>query len=319
MIRCLRRAFPKAQIDMVVRADFLDLIRDNPHLDSKIALERGEGPRGLWRLYRRLARERYDLVYDAHRSLRTSMLMPWLPAGEKRYYRKHYVRRSLALTLKLPLLEGAPRMLNRYLEPLEPLGVSWDGFGPEIFVSESAEAAAAQKVRIPSDRRVAVIPSAQWPGKRWPADRFRRTIELLLDSTDLGFLVLGGRSDDFCRDICEGLSADRVQNAQGQLSIAEAAAALRSSRFGIANDTGLMHVADAVGVPVVLFLGPTSREMGCLPFHPKSVVLEHDLWCRPCSKNGQAPCVRGRRDCLLLTTPEMAARAAIELWRGTAA
>lgn len=318
MIRCLRRAFPLAQIDMVVRADFLDLIRDNPHLDAKIALARGDGAAGLWRLRKRLAREGYDVVYDAHRSLRSTILMPWLPSDDKRYYQKHYLKRSVALTFKLPLLTNAPRMLNRYVEPLESLGVTWDGFGPEMFVSESAAESGTAKIRLMPGNRVGIIPSAQWPGKRWPPDRFRKTIEILLGRTEMTFLVFGGRSDDFCREICDGLPADRVQNTQGELSIAEAAAVLRTCRFAIANDTGLMHVADAVGVPVVLFLGPTSKEMGCLPFHPESLVLEHDLWCRPCSKNGQAPCIRGKRHCLLLTTPEMAAEAALTLWSRSA-
>jgi heptosyltransferase-2 len=76
-----------------------------------------------------------------------------------------------------------------------------------------------------------------------------------------------------------------------------------------------MHVADALNIPSVLILGPTSQELGCLPFHPKSRILEHDLWCRPCSKNGQAPCIRSRRFCLERTRPEDVYGAAIGLSR----
>jgi ADP-heptose:LPS heptosyltransferase len=78
----------------------------------------------------------------------------------------------------------------------------------------------------------------------------------------------------------------------------------RCSAF-IANDTGLMHIADALNKPNILILGPTSAEMGCIPFQKKSIVLERSLWCRPCSKNGQAPCIRLKRYCLAEITPEM--------------
>ena len=88
------------------------------------------------------------------------------------------------------------------------------------------------------------------------------------------------------------------------------AALLERCDFVIANDTGLMHIADALGKPSVLMLGPTSAEMGCLPFHPLAQVLEHRLWCRPCSKNGEAPCIRSRRFCLERTTVDDVFRAA---------
>lgn len=74
-----------------------------------------------------------------------------------------------------------------------------------------------------------------------------------------------------------------------------------------------MHMADALGKPSILFLGPTSKESGCLPFHPQSIVLERNLWCRPCSKNGQAPCIRKERYCLTEITPQMAFASVIKL------
>lgn len=314
MIRCLRAAFPLAQIDMVTRADFLDLIAHNPHLDAKIGLPRGSGAKGLRGLFRDIQRERYDLIYDAHRSLRSTMLMPFLSADKKAYFEKRYLRRDAALTFKLRLMRGWPRTLERYIEPLEPFGVKYDGKGPEIFVDEKAHARLSEKLPEVRDRTwIGLIPSAQWPGKRWPLDRFRRVMEGLIEKTNHGLVVLGGKEDTFCAELCHGLPPSRVVNAQGKLSIAESAAALTHCRFVVANDTGMMHVADALNIPSVLMLGPTSRELGCLPFHPLSEVLEHDLWCRPCSKNGQAPCIRGRRLCLEMTTTEMVLGAALRL------
>ncbi len=315
LIRVLRKQFPTAQIDMVVREDFLDLIRHNPYLDQKLSLGRKEGIRGVLSLLKKLNREHYDVIYDAHRSLRTLFMMPFLKATQKFYFDKMYLRRSLALTFKLPLLKNLPRTLERYIEPLKSLRVTYDGLGPEVFYTASDEQRALLKFPISkqTEKWVGIIPSAQWPGKRWPETRFKELIQNMLLDARFRFIVFGGNSDDFCDEICQGLPQDRVVNTKGKLSIIECMPLLKKCDFVIANDTGLMHVADALQVPSLLFLGPTSGELGCLPFHPRSKILEHSLWCRPCSKNGEAPCIRKERYCLTLTSTKMAYQAAMAM------
>lgn len=306
MIRCLRKTFPLAQIDMVVRSDFFQLIENNPHLDRKLTVDRKEGLKRLWALRTEINRQHYDVIYDAHRSLRTIFLMPWLNATKKLYFKKPYLRRALAMTFKVKgLIHGSKRMLERYIEPLEPLGVRYDNQGPELFTSTNAPSSGTQWV--------GVIPSAQWPGKRWAPEHFRRVLELLLQKTSENFLIFGGPADTFCEDLVRGLPQDRVRNSQGRLSLSEVFDAFTSVKLCIANDTGLMHVADAMKIPSVLIFGPTNADMGCLPFDPRTVILEHELWCRPCSKNGQAPCIRKKRWCLELTTPQMVVDQTIQL------
>lgn len=304
-VRCLRARYPQARIDMIVRQDFLDLIRFNPHLNRAWGLPRRSGWKGLRQLLQDINGVGYDVVYDAHRSLRSRFLMPFIRAKRKFYFKKHYFRRALALTFKLPLL-GSKRFLERFVEPLAPLGVVYDGRGPEVFVDDGSEASALAKAGLQDDGvlRIGLIPSAQWVGKRWPAEKFRAVTERIVKNTSFQVVVFGGREDTFCTEIAAGFPAERVVNTQGKLSILESSALLRFCSLVIANDTGLMHVADALGVPSVLIFGPTSGELGCLPHHPLTRVVEHSLWCRPCSKNGQAPCIRSRRWCLDQTTAE---------------
>lgn len=296
MVRCARSRYPYAQIDMVVRDDFIDLIEENPHLDQKIAFRRRSGLRGLWRLYKQLRKQHYDLVYDAHKSVRSLILTGLLRSPQRASYQKHYLRRALALTFKLPLIRHFDRMLVRYLEPLAPYGIVYDHRGPEIFVPSSC----AQPPQHPT---VGLIPTAQWPGKRWAPQRFHEVACAIISQTHWNLIVFSGPGDGYCQQIACDLPANRVEHTFGRLSIAQTGVRLKSCDFVIANDTGLMHMADALGVPSILILGPTSREMGCLPFHPASRVIEKtDLWCRPCSKNGQAPCIRLRRHCLEIPT-----------------
>lgn len=314
MIRCLRTAYPGARIDMIVRQDFLDLIQFNPHLSHAWGLPRQSGVRGLLRLLRDINAVGYDMVYDAHRSLRTRLLLPWIRAGKKARFDKQYLRRALLMTFKLPLVSER-RFLERFVDPLHRWGVRYDGGGPEVHIDSGSEASALAKCGLVADGRprIGIVPSAQWDGKRWPAERFREVIQKLLVHTGDQILVFGGPQDTFCTSICEGLDAQRVINTQGRLSLLESGALLRVCSMVIANDTGLMHLADALGVPSVLIFGPTSAEMGCLPFHPQSRIVENKLWCRPCSKNGQAPCIRSRRWCLELTTADRVLSEALAL------
>lgn len=310
MIRCLRKTYPFAQIDMVVRSDFFDLIRDNPHLDRKLSVHRNEGLKGLLKLRKEINRQHYDLVYDAHRSLRTFFLMPFLKAEHKVYFHKPYLRRALALTFKWKsLIKGSKRMLERYIDPLQSFGVEYDGLGPEIFPETNDYSSVLKKLTLENStgKWVGFIPSAQWPGKRWAPEYFRKTLELLLEQTEEKFLIFGGPSDQFCQELSQGLPPSRVVNTQGKLSLLEVFQIFQQVKCCISNDTGLMHVADAMAIPNVLIFGPTNADMGCMPYHPKSRILEQDLWCRPCSKNGEAPCLRGKRLCLELTTPEQVA------------
>ncbi len=309
MIRSLRKTYPQAQIDMAVREDFKDLIEFNPHLNQKFYFSRKEGLGALISFAAEID-GKYDVIYDAHRSLRTRYLMPKVRAVQKLYFDKHYLKRSLALTFKLPLLENK-RFLEKFVEPLEPLGVKYDGLGPEVFVPPDVEERMVGQYLDKKERRyIGLVPSAQWPGKRWPPERFAGVAKSLLPHHPHQFLIFGGKDDIFCSEIEKALPAHRVQNLQGKLSILECAALLKNCDLVIANDTGLLHVADAVNVPTVAILGPTSGELGCLPFHPLSQIAEKELWCRPCSKNGQAPCIRFTRHCLNDLTVEQVGRLA---------
>ncbi len=303
MLRCLRKRFPLAKIDFAVRDDFKGLLENNPHIDRLWTIRRGSGFTGLWQIGRSLSLENYDLIYDAHRSLRSRFLMSTVGAKLKITYPKHYLARSLALTFKFPRLTNRTRMLERFIEPLLPLGVAYDGLGAEFVVSEAQKRSAMLSLpegvtTAEAEKFIGIVPCAQWEGKRWPLDRFRKLTERLMSVSPQRILVFGGKSDNFCAELVRKLSADRVINLQGRTTLGESAYWLSRCTVVACNDTGLMHLADSLNIPTVVIFGPTSGELGCLPFHPQAISMEPQLWCRPCSKNGEAPCIRGRRICL---------------------
>ena len=196
-----------------------------------------------------------------------------------------------------------------YLKPLASLGISYDGLGTQIFVPDKVKNKVDQILRskMPDmDKKIliGIVPSAQWPGKRWPSSNFKELAGMIAEKFNADIMVIGGKNDKFCDDIA---AVDtRVHSFAGQLSMIGSAAALSFCDLVVSNDTGMMHVAEAVDTDVIGIMGPTSYEFGCYPFRETSRVVELDMWCRPCSKNGRGPCIRwGQRPCLNNISPDM--------------
>ncbi|MDX9731370.1 MAG: glycosyltransferase family 9 protein [Bdellovibrionales bacterium] len=143
---------------------------------------------------------------------------------------------------------------------------------------------------------IALAPSAAWPNKRWPVERWRELVSLWLkESPHSRFLLLGGPDDRFLDEIEREFGSECVFNAVGKTSLLASASLLAHTSALVANDTGLLHVADRLQLPSVVIVGPTAFGY---PVAPVSYVAEvqqsdlraKDLLCKPCSKDGRDRC-----------------------------
>lgn len=301
--------FPAAKIDWLVRSDFKALLTSHPLLERIIAFDRSEGLWSLMKLAWRLGAEPYTHIFDAHNNLRSNVVS--LVIGVRRFIRaKHqplprFLRRSkdrirrflffrarLRQALKMPF-----RGIESFLKPLRRWGISTaTPHAPQFFIGESDKTLAS---RMLSDfsADVALVPSAAWEMKRWPVEYWRELINLMPDTK---FAVLGGPEDGFCAEL-EAIAPNRVRNFAGKLSLQGSAALIEKARVVVANDTGLLHVADQLGRPTIALIGPTAFGY---PSHPKSEALEIALPCKPCSKDGRGVCVNAiYKKCLLEVSP----------------
>ena len=124
---------------------------------------------------------------------------------------------------------------------------------------------------------LALAPGARWPTKRWPVERFAAVAEALALAQGAGVVILGGAEDAaLAAALCQRLSVP-VLDSTGQLSLMHTAALLQRCRLLLSNDSGLMHLATALQVPVVAIFGPTVQEFGFYPFHATSTGHQHPL------------------------------------------
>jgi heptosyltransferase-2 len=316
VLRLIQQHCPAAQIHFMVKALYADLVRAHPCVERVVCVDEKQS---LPEMIRSLRQTQYDLVLDLHRTLRSRMLYYGLWARHKLAYNKHTVRRALLVSLGWNTLQAMTPVPELYAVPLRRLGMRQPLPALEMHLAPgSAEAMQAylEGVFAPGYQRplLALAPGARWPTKRWSVERFAAVAETLASAQGAGVVVLGGREDtQLAAELCARLRVP-VLDSTGKLSLMQTAAMLQRCRLLLSNDSGLMHMAAALNVPVVAIFGPTVQEFGFYPFQARAQVVSAVLACRPCSTKGSARCPRGHHHCMQQVTVPQVLSAAQHLW-----
>ena len=113
-----------------------------------------------------------------------------------------------------------------------------------------------------------------------------------------------GSDKDKINDYIAKLNTN-VINLSGKTNLRQAMSVLSLSKVVFGSDTGLLHIAEALGITVNMILGPTSKETGGGVNQKSSKNIEVDIWCRPCSQNGQKYCYRSKQYCMERLSSDM--------------
>ncbi len=288
----IRAEWPNASIDWVVREDLRDLVLCHPDISKVYTVAKGASWQNLWQLSRVLRKQSYTHVYDAHNNLR-SRLLCWAWLGPMEIFRwalrVRFLRRP-SERWKRPFLFwwrinffSQPFSGQRtLLKPLSKWGLSNElPRVPQIKVPK--DVCERVKAWLPPPPFVTLVASAAYPLKRWPIDHWQKLVDIFPDKR---FVLLGGKDDSFLNAISER-NPNRVINLVGKLTLLESVAVVKISHQVVANDTGLMHAAEQLGVPCVALMGPAPFGY---PSRESTRILERTLPCKPCSKHGQGPC-----------------------------
>ena len=217
-------------------------------------------------------------VIDLHRSLRTTLLYTQTPHLRWRRLSKHRLRR---LALVKGQNEALPQTHRVQFEQAQLLGVE---------LSDEPWLRADGQTRYD----IVLVPGAAWPEKRWPLESFSRVACEL--SQTLRVAVLYSPSD--------GLPIDQMDwgnaSLEGELGLSECIELLAGAGVVLSNDTGFAHIAEGLGVPLRVLIGPTDQRLGAAPQSrfPQAKALHLGLACQPCSQKGDRKCHVGGRPCL---------------------
>ena len=310
VLRLLKRHFPDSAIHWWLDSRFLPLLEGDPDLAGVVPFERKRwaSPRHwpeMWRSVRWLRAQHFDWVLDLQ-CLARSGAFAWLANGsllagldEAREGARGFY------DLVVPRPSWDTHAVDWYLSLLPRLGVPthWDF----EWLPERTFAAAEVRRKWPADgvRWIALLPGARWANKRWPAEHFARLAHTLAQRDPaLRLVVLGGADDgEIGRTI--GAASPACLDLTGRTTLPEMVEWLRRCALVVANDTGPMHVAAALGKPVVAVFGPTAPARTGPYGQLNHVLQQRALPCVPCMSD------RCRHDqpleCLRSLTPDFVA------------
>ncbi len=296
-------------VDVVTTPAAAPLVETHPAVRRVVPYDkrgRDRGWAGLRALARRLRTERYERAYLPHRSLRTAALalLARVPArigfhdGWPFFYTE--VRRRPAEGHEVDrLLALAQQPAAAYAPTLHPTPDDERAAGVVLAGAGIGEGAAF----------VALAPGSIWGSKRWPyyGELARRL------AGQVPVVVLGSPDDaELGEEIVRAVRAVRAVNACGKLTLRQSAALIARARVLVTNDSAPLHVATAMGTPIVAVFGPTLPEFGFGPIRSGDIALGvAGLDCRPCSRHGPPRCPLGHHRCMRDLAPEVVA-AAIE-------
>jgi heptosyltransferase II len=319
LVQAVRKKYPASTVDIVVTPKSKDLFVNHPDIREPIVFDkrgRDKGIGGLLRMARHLQSRSYDLALIPHRSLRSAALalLAGIPA------RIGFDRSAGRLFLTgTAMYRKDLHEIDRNLSLLEAIGLGHVARElPRLFPSE-ADRKKVDRLLIELevgtlDNLVAIAPGTIWNTKRWPKERFA-SLAVNLDEVGAEVVLIGGVEDEgICNEIRNLSSSSHVYDASGSLTLLQSAELIKRCRLLICNDSAPLHLATAVGTPVVAIFGATVPEFGFGPTGPMDVVVEiKGLKCRPCTSHGGAKCPIKTFECMYEITQDRVFREAMAI------
>jgi heptosyltransferase-1 len=301
-LNALRRHFPEARITWLVEEAASSLVMGHEALDRVLVSSRKSWLRRLsmsrdwgsiregYRFIAELRDTEYDLILDFQSLLKSGVLVGLARGKRKIGFDKgmeHMERSYLFLNERVRPVSMDHHALVRGLMLLEAIGVPADEIAYRLPIGEKDRERASRLLmshKVGRSRPVVVLhPVAQWETKLWTTDRFAALADRLLEEMNAQVVFTGGKNDR--RTIGAILSHMRNEavNLAGRTSLKTLAALYEKSGLVISTDTGPMHLAAAVGTPVVALFGPTAPwRTG--PYGGGHQVVRAGLECSPCFK-----------------------------------
>jgi heptosyltransferase-2 len=280
-------------VDVVTTPIAAPLLETHPAVVQVIPYDKrgvDAGWSGVTALARRLRTHTYDRAYLPHRSLRSATLARFARIPSRIGFKGSWSFLYTEARPKPRIGHETDRLLALANEPP-------GAYPPQLRPTEADEQVVAQLV---DDAFVALAPGSIWGSKRWPyygelAGRL---------SEQIAVVVVGGGDDaalgaEILKAAHDGTGRHRLVNACGKLTLRQSAALIGRAVALVTNDSAPLHLATAMGTPVIALFGPTVTEFGFGPMHPGDLALGVEgLVCRPCSAHGPPQCPLTHHRCM---------------------
>lgn len=288
-------------VSFVTKKAFSSLLSQHPGIKEVHSFDTSIGEAAAREeFFRWFESQKFDLVLDLQDSWRT-----WTWRGrlrkkaELRVAKKERLREWLILFARLGRWfsfgrGGRAKKFRRLaVDALAARKIFASSRGPLTRLNVTSEERANARTYLPAGEFAVFMPGSAWKGKEWPY--FPELAAIV--ARRIPIVALGAEKDEVC-DILARQAGGGSISLRGKTTLRQSMAVIAEARWVIGNDTGMVHVAEALGKDVAMIEGPTHAELGFSPYRERSQVIGLPLLCRPCSKSGRI-CPRfGTRKCL---------------------
>jgi len=325
LLGILRHNFPETVITWLVHSEFASVLDANPMLDEVIEWDRGnwqtrrqawESLRSFWEFLKAMELGGFDLVIDLQGLFRSG-LMTYATGAPVRVgfsNARELAHKFYNVTVDVPSVPV--HAVDRYLLIADYLHLKRIPVAFTIIVDEEARSnaqACFAHVRREGRPLVLVSPVSRWPSKEWLPEGFARTARTLIDQRHAEIVLTGSTRERPRTERIRALLEGHALNLAGQTTLAELIALIAEADLFLTNDSGPMHIADALGTPLVAVFGPTDPVRTGPYRQRRHVIHDGKLTCSPCLKRY---CSRVR--CMEAVQPETVSDLAMKVLDGQA-
>ncbi len=291
VIRFLREKYPEAYIAFMVRPENRDAVANNPDLDEVITYDKYGFQKSFWSTVKfafGLRKKKFDTAIALHPTNRVHMMLFMAGIRTRIGYDRNMGR---LLTKRVPHLKqkGDKHEVDYNFELLERAGFDTSKAGrlPYMVTTDNDRRLVDSVLKDSGvgESIIAVHAGASCPSKRWPSERFAAVADILSEKYRSDIVLVGGdETAEFSEQVLFKMKR-KAADLTGMLLVGELAELLSRCRLFISNDSGPVHVAVAVGTPVIAIFGrkdPGLSPKRWGPLGEKDVVLHKDVGCEIC-------------------------------------
>ncbi len=291
VLAAIRKAHPDAIVDWLVEESYASILSFASGLHRRVIVRAARsfemsdsvsfgGAPGYLQAVSYLRAQRYDAALDLQGLIKSAV---WARAsGARRVigFSRTHLREPQAAWLYSETVtpKDAPHVIHKNLSVLSALDIPSAAIDIPLVPHASSDTIEAVDLAGGSRSYVVINPGAAWPNKRWPPDRFGALAAALRERTGLRSLVTWGPSE---RALAESVVAasSGAASAAPSTTVSDLAVVMRNAALVISGDTGPLHIAAAMGTPLVGLYGPTWPARNG-PWHPDDVVISRADACK---------------------------------------
>lgn len=279
LLASLRESFPSLQIWWAVKSKFAELLKTHPYLNGTIVWEK----RRFWQFLKKIRRKRFHIVLELQGLFRTGFIVYLSGAKERWGFSKEETKECQFFFLTRTVKTKNSHIVEKNLEMAEELGAKKK---VEFLIPENEEAKMSIEKYLkksgvsPKDKLIALIPGGGWGNKIWSEKKFASLGKELTLRKDWRIIIIWGPGEFKKADLINRMAEGKLLLGPST-TISQLVSLLKRCSMAIGGDTGPLHLAVALDIPVIGLYGPTPPSRNG-PFGEKKEIIYHALPCSPC-------------------------------------